>query len=70
MDMPWWIAALVALVVFVIFETRGKLYPGSQDTLSIGIRRLGQRYPLSIFLMGCFVGGLAIHLWACLCAMK
>ena len=58
-DLVWWIGSGAALVFFVIFEWRGFL--NRNNTLSHWIYTLGASWPLSIFLMGQFCGGLAVH---------
>lgn len=61
MNMPWIIGTLAAIGFFAIFEARGFRFPERQNTLSRAIYNLGSRWPLSIYLMGMFSGGLAVH---------
>lgn len=57
----WIISALGALVLFTVLEAYAFRHPDRQNTLSRAIWTLGQNWPLSIFLMGMFAGGLAVH---------
>lgn len=68
MDTPWMWGIFVAFIFFVMIEARALLFPEQHDTLSIFIRKIAARYPISIYIMGVFSGGLAIHLFACGCA--
>jgi hypothetical protein len=61
MNTPWIIGILVAIVFFAIFEARAFRFPDQQNTLSRFIYNLGSNWPLSIYLMGNFTGGLAVH---------
>lgn len=61
MNTDWLISALVALLVFIVIERYAFRHPDRQNTLSRAIWSLGQKWPLSIFLMGMFAGGLAVH---------
>lgn len=61
MNAPWIIGTLAAILFFAIFEARAFRHPERQNTLSRSIWLLGERWPLSIFLMGMFAGGLAAH---------
>jgi hypothetical protein len=61
MDAPWIAGALGALAYFIYFEARAFRHPERQNTLSRAIYNLGAKWPLSIFLMGLFTGGLATH---------
>ena len=65
MDKPWIWGLVVAFIFFSAFESRALLFPAEQDTLSSFIRKIAVKYPISIFIMGMFTGGLAIHLFAC-----
>ena len=61
MNAPWIIGIIAAIVFFAIFERRALRHPHRQNTLSKFIAELGSAFPLSIFLMGMFAGGLAVH---------
>ncbi len=61
MNAPWIIGTLVAIAFFAYFERRAFAHPDRQNTLSRFIWSIGQSWPLSIFLMGLFCGGLAVH---------
>jgi hypothetical protein len=61
MNLPWIVGALLAVAYFAYFEARAFRHPERQNTLSRAIWTLGQKWPLSIFLMGMFVGGLSVH---------
>lgn len=61
LDTPWLIAVLVAILVFAVLEARAFRHPDRQNTLSRTIFDLGAKWPLSIFIMGMFAGGLAVH---------
>jgi hypothetical protein len=60
---PWIAGALGALAYFIYFEARAFRHPDRQNTLSRAIYNLGAKWPLSIFLMGMFAGGLSVHFW-------
>jgi hypothetical protein len=62
-DLPWIIGTLVAIAFFAFFEWRAFKFPYKQDTLSRFIYDIGSNWPLSIWLMGVFCGGLATHLF-------
>jgi hypothetical protein len=58
-----WTAFLFAvLIVFAVLETRALLRPGG-ITLSRYTATIGAKFPMSIFLAGLIVGGLAVHFW-------
>lgn len=61
MNIPWIIGTLAAILFFAYFEARAFKHPERQNTLSRSIYLLGSKWPLSIFLMGMFAGGLAVH---------
>ena len=61
MNTYWWTAAIIAILVFTIGESYAFRHPDRQNTLSRWIYDLGRKWPLSIFIMGMFVGGLAVH---------
>jgi len=61
MDLPWILGTLGAIAFFAYFEWYAFRYPTRQDTLSMAVFTIGSKWPLSIFLMGLFAGGLAVH---------
>ncbi len=61
MNAYWIVATLAAIAVFGVGEGYAFRYPDRQNTLSRAIYELGSKWPLSIFLMGMFAGGLAVH---------
>jgi hypothetical protein len=63
MNTPWIIGTIGAILFFSFFEWRAFKYPLRQNTLSRFIYNIGSNWPLSIFLMGMFCGGLAVHLF-------
>lgn len=60
-NLPWIVGILGAIVFFAVFEGLAFAHPDRFNTLSNFIATLGARWPLSIFLMGFFAGGLAVH---------
>jgi hypothetical protein len=58
---PWWVGLVLALTFFAWFEARGLRHGARQATLSRWVYTIGATLPLSIFLMGFLVGGLAVH---------
>lgn len=60
-DMPWIVGAFAAIVFFAVFEWKAFQFPASTNTLSHFIFTLGSTFPLSIWIMGIFCGGLAVH---------
>jgi hypothetical protein len=63
MDAYWWVMSVLAIIAFIGGESYAAKHRAKQNTLSKWIYDLGQKFPLSIFLMGMFVGGLATHLF-------
>ena len=61
MNTPWIIGTLVAIVFFAVFEYRALAHPDRENTLSRFIYTIGSAFPLSIWIMGAFCGGLAVH---------
>lgn len=59
--LPWIIGLLLAITYFAVFETLAFQHPDRFDTLSHDVSSLGAHWPLAIFLMGFFAGGLACH---------
>jgi len=60
-DLPWILGALGAIAFFSIFETKALNHPDRANTLSHAVYTIGSKWPLSIFIMGMFAGGLAVH---------
>jgi hypothetical protein len=60
-DLPWIIGLIAAIAFFAVFESYALRHPDRQNTLSMAIYTLGSKWPLSIFLMGGFSFGLAVH---------
>jgi hypothetical protein len=58
---PWIALTLAAIAAFAVFEARAFRHPERQNTLSRAIYDIGSRWPLSIWIMGVFCGGLAVH---------
>ena len=61
MNVFWVIGLLGAIAFFSVFETLAFRWPSRFNTLSRAVYNLGSNWPLSIFLMGMFAGGLAVH---------
>ena len=60
-DLPWILGAVAAIFFFAYFEHRAFKHPERNNTLSHAVYTIGAKWPLSIFIMGAFVGGLAVH---------
>lgn len=60
-DLPWIIGTFAAIVFFAWFEAKAFNHPERANTLSHAVYTIGARWPLSIFIMGMFCGGLAVH---------
>jgi hypothetical protein len=62
-NLTWmWVLGLIGAVAFFIFvEGYAFRHPQQQNTLSRTIYDLGSKFPLSIWIMGMFAGGLAVH---------
>jgi hypothetical protein len=60
-DWPWIVLLLIILVWFSIFEARAWNHLGERHTASRFIAQLGKSWPLSIWLWGLLMGGLAVH---------
>lgn len=58
---PWIYGGIAAIAFFAYFEARAFRHPTRQATLSRFIATIGSKWPLSIWLMGAFAGGLAVH---------
>lgn len=61
MNLYWTVCTLLAIAAFAVGETYAFKHPERQNTLSRAVYTLGANWPLSIFLMGMFAGGLAVH---------
>lgn len=61
MDIYWIICTLIAIAVFAVGEGYAFRHPERQNTLSRAIYTIGSKWPLSIWIMGVFAGGLAVH---------
>jgi hypothetical protein len=61
MDLPWIAGTLAAVTFFAWFEMRAFRHPDRQNTLSRAVYEIGSKWPLSIWIMGAFCGGLAVH---------
>ena len=57
----WWVGLIAAVVFFAAIEGLAFKYPQRQNTLSRTIYDIGSKWPLSIFIMGMFAGGLGVH---------
>jgi hypothetical protein len=61
MNTPWIIGLFGAILFFAVFEALAFRHPDRLNTLSRAVWTVGQVWPLSIWLMGMFAGGLAVH---------
>jgi hypothetical protein len=61
MNTYWWIWTVIAIIAFIIGEKYAFDHGNRQNTLSRWIYDIGKTWPLSIFLMGMMIGGLAVH---------
>lgn len=61
MNLPWIIGLLAAIFFFAFWEAYAFRHGDRVNTLSRAVYTLGQTWPLSIWLMGAFAGGLAVH---------
>lgn len=60
-DMPWLVGLIIAIAFFAITERYGCKHHERVNTLSMAIYEIGSKWPLSIWIMGVFAGGLAVH---------
>jgi len=60
-DTPWYIATLLAIAFFAVVEAIAFRHGTRTNTLSHTVYTIGSKWPLSIWLMGMFAGGLAVH---------
>lgn len=58
---PWLIGLVGAIAFFIVWETLAFVYPHRFNTLSHAVNEIGSNFPLSIWFMGIFCGGLAVH---------
>lgn len=61
MNTPWIIATCVALLTFAILEGYAFKHPERENTLSRAVYTIGSQWPISIWFMGIFCGGLGVH---------
>jgi predicted outer membrane lipoprotein len=61
MNTPWIIGLFLATAFFAVFEALAFKHADRFSTLSHAVYTLGKTWPLSIWLMGMFAGGLAVH---------
>lgn len=62
---PWLLGVVLAVAYFAYFETMAFVHPEQYDTLSHVVSTMGAHWPLSIYICGCFSGGLSVHFfWA------
>lgn len=61
----WTLLGAGWLVLFAFFETRALRHPENANrvTLSRYMATIGAKFPLSLFMLGLVVGGLAVHFW-------
>lgn len=62
-NLPWIIGIVGAIAFFAYFEAAAFDHPDRYNTLSHFLATMGATWPLSIFLLGMFAGGLAVHLF-------
>lgn len=60
-NLPWIVGIFIAILFFGYFEYAAFDHPDRYNTLSHFIAGIGAQWPLSIYLMGFFTGGLATH---------
>ena len=60
--MTWALFFLAVIAAFAVLEYRAYTTPNGQ-TLSHFMAKVGKVFPLSLFLWGLFIGGLAGHFW-------
>jgi hypothetical protein len=61
MNIFWNLGAVAAILFFAVGESYAFKHADRQNTLSRWIYNIGKTWPLSIWLMGMFAGGLAVH---------
>lgn len=61
MDLPWIIGLFAVIAFFAFFEAYAFKHADRVNTLSRWIYDIGSTFPLSIWIMGMFCGGLAVH---------
>lgn len=57
----WGLGLCTAIIFFCLIEGLAFKHPERQNTLSRTIYDIGSKFPLSIWIMGMFAGGLAVH---------
>lgn len=60
-NLPWILGLLFAIAYFALFEILGFVKPNKFNTLSHVVYTTGLHWPLAIWIMGVFCGGLATH---------
>jgi hypothetical protein len=60
-DLPWIAGTFGAILFFAFWERYAFNHPDRNNTLSHAVFTIGARWPLSIWIMGVFSGGLAVH---------
>lgn len=60
---PWIIWWLAIFLSFALLERYAFKHPDRTNTLSRFMWNLGQKFPLTLFLVGVVIGGLAVHFW-------
>ena len=61
MNTYWIVGTFLAILFFAVGESYAFKFPERQNTLSRAIYTIGSKWPLSIFIMGSFSGGLSVH---------
>lgn len=59
----WLIGVVGAIVFFAIGEYKACQHPEKLPTLSMTIHRLAAKFPITMWVMGFFAGGLTVHLF-------
>jgi len=63
MNAPWIVWLLVLIVSFAVLETYAFKHPDRENTLSRFMWSVGQKWPLSIALLGMLFGALLTHFY-------
>jgi len=64
MEWEWALWFLLVIVSLLALEAYALRHPDRMNTLSETVSSLGERFPLSIFIIGVGVGILSYHFWA------